>query len=188
MAKALSIIGGILAILIVILGMYIGFFGMWNFAATGTGLSGTIWINAFGGFTSNLQLSILPTLNESLNASPGLLWVLPGLVILVGGVLAIIPKRGTEIAGGVILLVSFGLVLLYIFSGGYFQSSTDLNTEIQAIEVLAPGVQSMPIYGSTTFNLLLVSWTLSWQIGWGAILLVLCGIFALAGSGKSKSK
>jgi hypothetical protein len=122
----------------------------------------------------------------SATISPDLIAVLPGILLLIGGILAIIPKRGTAIAGGVLLLVGVGLVVFFVFLGGYFQAPAALNDEIQAIEVFAPGVHSMALFGSTTYDYLLVSWTLSWQVGWGTVILLVCGIFALAGSGKSK--
>jgi hypothetical protein len=190
MAKALSIIGGIFAILIVFLGMFVGFFGIWNFSVSGTGVSGSIWINAFCGFTSNLNVPILPALTESVAVANGqnvVLKMFPGIMILVGGIIAVIPKRGTAILGGLLMLAGFVLVVLWLIIG-YPYTNTDLKTDINAIALLAPSIQTMPLYGSTTINALLASWTLSWQIGWGALLIIPCGIFALAGAGKPKGK
>jgi hypothetical protein len=192
MAKALAILGGILGLLIVVLSFVTPLFGIWSLNVSGSGTSGSVWIDVFGGYYAHLQVAFAnpSSFNESM-AFPGgqyVLFSLPGFLMLAGAILAFVPKRWATISGGILLLFSVELVFMFIaFRYPYFTMGNMQNI-MAAIDITtARQIEYLALWGWTTVNAGVFAWTFYWQIGWGAFMAIVAGILALAGSRQTGS-
>ena len=167
-------------------------FGIWSLNVSGSATSGKVWINVFGGYYAQLHVPFVGpyTFNESM-AFPGgqyVLFSLPGFLMLAGAILALVPKRWATISGGIFLLFSVELVFMLIAARYPYFTMGDMKNIMAAIDITtARQVEYLALWGWTTVNTGVSAWAFSWQIGWGAIMAIVAGILALAGSRQTGS-
>ncbi|UYP45231.1 hypothetical protein NEF87_001516 [Candidatus Lokiarchaeum ossiferum] len=109
MAKILSLLGGLLALAGAIGSLFLGLLGWYNV--------GTTFTSSIGGSAGTIIPSPLDILG-----------LIPGVLVVLGGILCFIPKKATCAIGGFLILagVIFFLVTLYLDAGdfGFFWGSS----------------------------------------------------------------
>ncbi len=123
MAKAIAIVGGLIAVLGPLLGIYIDALGMWNFSTTFGSIITTQRFDVLGTYYYQLGSFVAdPETNQTIQVL-GILILIGGAILLVGGLAG---SRSIAAIGGVVAIVGavvFALMLQGILDADYFYLS-----------------------------------------------------------------
>jgi hypothetical protein len=123
MAKAIAIVGGLIAVLGPLLGIYIDALGLWNYSSTIVNITTTQRFDVLGTYYWQIGNWVAsPETNQTIQVL-GILILIGGAILLVGGLTG---SRAIAAIGGVIAIVGavvFALMLQGILDADYFYIS-----------------------------------------------------------------
>ena len=153
--SVIALIGGIIALLGIVLSFFVDIFGWWNFYTIfADDVTDSYFMNAFFGDTEEL-------LHEDLT------YLIPGILATLGGILCLTQNKVLSIIGGVLIIGGIGFYLVLLGDSEAATLANNLDTNIIWDE-----------FGVTLFD----TFTgMRWQLGYGMITTAVGGIVGIIG-------